>query len=180
MSEKKERTSIFATGTEFSADFVGKDEAVYQFNTEIKGKKNVNIPVLVLSYPGDNNVVRIQRREYVRIETGIDISIHDPRGNVPAFTTITKDLSGGGMSIILPIGCKVEGETSLEAWMVLPMSSGEYEYIHVSVESIRVTESSEHRDILSLEFANIKEIDRQAIIRYCFEKQLETRKVDLK
>ncbi|SDJ67099.1 flagellar brake protein [Sediminibacillus albus] len=174
------RTSIFEKGTEFSASFVSSNNAVYRFDTEIKDKKNLKIPTLVLSYPGKDELERVQRREYVRIESAVDISLHDTEEEIQPFTTITHDVSGGGFSIVLPREQKIPKAKQLEAWMVLPMESGENAYISSLTQSIRIFERSEGRPpLLSMEFVDIAEKDRQVIIRYCFEKQLQARRKGL-
>ncbi|UFT97642.1 flagellar brake domain-containing protein [Radiobacillus kanasensis] len=174
------RTGVFETGTEFYASFVGKDNSVYQFETQVRAKKNVNIPTLVLGFPGDENLIRIQRRQYVRIESSLDISIHDSEGAIAPFTTVTQDISGGGLSVVLPSNHSVKPGMILDIWMVLSMDSGSNEYIHAKAKAIRVHERDEHVSTLSIKFNEIKDKDRQTVIRYCFEKQLLNRKKGIK
>ncbi|QDP40480.1 flagellar brake protein [Radiobacillus deserti] len=174
------RTGLFEKGAEFYASFVGTNNSVYQFETHIEGKKNLNIPTLVLSFPGDEKLIRIQRRQYVRIESYLDISIHDSERNVPPLTTVTQDISGGGVSVILPSNERVKPGMILDIWLVLPMDSGTNEYIHAKTKAIRVREGNEHSSTLSLKFDEIADKDRQSIIRYCFEKQLMDRKKGIK
>ncbi|WP_170287578.1 flagellar brake protein [Aquibacillus halophilus] len=174
------RSDIFPTGTEFNASFVGNDNSVYKFNTEIVGKKNINIPTLILDYP-EKDLVRIQRREYVRVDTAVDISVDDPTLKIPTITSVTNDISGGGISIVLPTSYPFESGMLLDLCMVFPMESGTFEYVLAEAEVIRVIKRREgQKDLLSLKFIAITDKDRQTIIRYCFEKQLKTRKKGLK
>ncbi|WP_226034667.1 flagellar brake protein [Aquibacillus saliphilus] len=180
INELSKRTNIFPKGTRFHASFVGSDNSVYQFNTEILGKKNINIPTLVLEY-SNSNLVRIQRREHVRIETAIDIAVHDPASDIEPFTSITQDISGGGLSLVLATGYEFKSGIPLDIWMVLPMDSGGYEYVHAESRVIRVIERPKgKKDLLSLKFDNISDKDRQSIIRYCFERQLKVRRKEFK
>ncbi|MDC3424812.1 flagellar brake domain-containing protein [Aquibacillus sp. 3ASR75-11] len=174
---KTGKTNIFFKGTEFEASFVGSDQSVYCFSTEIKGKQNIKIPTLILSYPGDDQLLRIQRRQYVRIESAIDVSVHEMEGVVQPFTTVTQDISGGGASILLPTHSALRPSMELDLWLVLPMQSGQYEYIYATSEVIRVIEGNQdYPSTASIHFTAIQDKDRQSIIRYCFEKQLIQRR----
>lgn len=176
IDEKSGRTSIFSKGTIFSASFVGKDKSVYKFETEIMGKKQSNIPMLILHYP-EGRLVRIQRREYVRVMTTVDVSVHDSFGGSPPFTTVTHDMSGGGISILVTDDYICEQGKLLDVWLVLIMASGEINYINAVAEVIRLKEQEERKsNILSLKLAKIADRDRQLIVKYCFESQLRNRK----
>ncbi|MDL4840783.1 flagellar brake protein [Aquibacillus rhizosphaerae] len=176
INETSGRTGIFSKGSEFIASFVGKDNSVYRFETVLKGKKTSNIPMLLLHYP-ENELTRIQRREYVRVMTAIDVSIHENEGHLSPFTTITYDISGGGLSIIIPENYTFIPKMLLNVWLVLPMESGKFSYINATTEVIRVNKrDGNKKDLLSLKFVEIKDKDRQEIIRYCFENQLKSRK----
>ncbi|UOQ42690.1 flagellar brake domain-containing protein [Halobacillus salinarum] len=90
------RTSFFFEGTRFQVSFVGKDGSVYSFKSEVTARRKLKIPVLVLTFPGKDQVVRIQRRRYVRVETSIDVAIQLNNESEASFTSITQDVSGGG------------------------------------------------------------------------------------
>ncbi|WP_112181196.1 MULTISPECIES: flagellar brake protein [Paraliobacillus] len=179
INEQSGRTSIFPKGTIFQANFIGNDQSIYQFDTEIKGKKTANLPMLLLHFPKDD-LKRIQRREYVRVLTTLDVSIHHANQIDQPFTTITYDISGGGLAIILPSNHAVEPGKTVYMWLVLPMQSGETIYVTAEAEAIRTYQKKESdRQLLSMKFTNINEKDRQKIIRYCFEIQLRERRKDL-
>ncbi|WP_077621713.1 flagellar brake protein [Sediminibacillus massiliensis] len=173
------RTSLFRNNTKFSANFVGTDRGVYRFSTEIKEKKKMNnVPTLVLDYPGDEHLQRIQRRQYVRMEVTLDVSVHDPNGILAPFTAVTQDISGGGISLLFPEHYdEISHGTSLDLWLVLPMENSRYEYIRTSAKAIRtITRKEGQSKLLSLKFGDMNEKDRQSIIRFCFQKQLQSRK----
>lgn len=178
INEQSERTSIFPKGTIFQASFIGDNQSVYQFDTEITGKTTANVPMLLIHYPKDD-MTRIQRREYVRVMTNLDISIHDPNQVEHAFTTVTHDISGGGMSIVLPEDRSIEYGKMMDIWLVLPMQSNEIMYVAAQAETIRTYQKKDvTRKLLSMKFTEIDEKDRQHIIRFCFEKQLQARRLE--
>lgn len=180
ISEISGRTGFFIEETEFLASFVGEDNSVYQFKTVLDSKKKLNIPSLILKYPGDKELKRIQRREYVRIETTNDIAIHDPLQNIMAFTSVTYDLSGGGLTFYLPDQLSIPLDTELEIWLVLVMEAGTYEYVRANAKVIRITEGKNSRNnTISIKYTKIENRARQTIIRYCINRQLITRRKKL-
>lgn len=173
---KTNKTAFLYKGTHLSAEYVGKDQSVYKFQTEIVAKVKLNVPTLAINFPNEDNIKRIQRREYVRIETAVDIAVHSSNDS---FTTVTSDVSGGGMSIIIPNGNKMEEKEEVNVWIVLQMQSGEFQYVTALTEVIRIKESDNAANTASLKIIQVTKADQQNIIRYCFEKQREARKKEL-
>ena len=58
--------------------------------------------------------------------------------------------------------------------IVLPFKNAETKYVRVKGEIVRIWEKSK-RMIASVHFVDIREDDRQRIVRYCFERQLQMR-----
>ncbi|WP_408006547.1 PilZ domain-containing protein [Pseudalkalibacillus sp. A8] len=80
-------------------------------------RKKEHIPLLILSFPGSTNLEKIQRREFVRVETAIDVSIHPTERQFQPFACITSDVSAGGCAVIMPeryqlkVGILLDGVT---------------------------------------------------------------------
>lgn len=178
VNNKTGKTVYLINGMQFKASFVGKDECLYLFDTEVTGKVREPVPTVVLSYPGEGKLVRIQRRQYVRVEAAVDIAIHPLNGEFLPFATITTDISAGGAAIVLPEKtASILPGTVVEAWVVLHMKSGDYHYIKVPSKIIRVFPvegSYVHK--ASLQFLTMEPKERVLFIRYSFERQLELRK----
>ncbi|UOR12446.1 flagellar brake protein [Halobacillus amylolyticus] len=171
------KTAFFFEGTEFYASFVGEDESVYRFETEVVARKKMNIPVLVLTFPRRKKLVRIQRRKYVRVESSLDVAVCGIDRSMMGFTSVTKDLSGGGVAILLPQSHELTQNQEVEITLVLPMNSGEYRYVETNAKIIRIgTLGNNIRVGASAEFVEITEKHRQSIIQYCFEQQMYMRK----
>lgn len=169
------RTDFFPNGTFLFAYFVGNDQSIYKFYTEIIDRKREKVPMLMLRYD-QNKLTKIQRREYVRVDANLDVSITDPEGEVEAFTTVTKDISGGGLSVVLPANIEVKPGMQVDLVIVL-RTKEEINYIFTRAETIRTFElSKEAKQLLSLKFVDIHEQDRQQIIQFCFETQLRARR----
>jgi len=100
VDQKTKKPSFFLEGTQFRIWFVGRDEAIYLFETEVLGKDEKKFPMLVLKDPGEQEYVRIQRRQYVRVDTNIDVAVYSLTNKFPPYTTVTADVSGGGMALL--------------------------------------------------------------------------------
>lgn len=116
----------------------------------------------------------------MRIETAVDVSIHLAKGgSSQSFTTVTSDISGGGMSIILPTTESLNEHDSIDIWMVLQMQNGEYYYIYSQSTVVRVITNKHKIHTASIKFETISKYDQQKVIRFCFEKQRELRTKEL-
>lgn len=175
VDQKTKKPSFFLEGTQFRVWFIGKDQAIYLFETEVLGKDEKKFPMLVLNDPGKQEYVRIQRRQYVRVDTNIDVAVYSLANKFTPFTTITADLSGGGMALILPDEHSIDPQDVLKIWLALPFQTGEINYIEIHAKAIRVFKER-GRIKGSFEFVDIGEAECQKVVRYCFEKQLALKK----
>ncbi|WKB37121.1 PilZ domain-containing protein [Terrilactibacillus sp. S3-3] len=126
-------------------------------------------------------MTRIQRRNYVRVTASLDIAIHADRPVPVRFTTLTSDIGGGGTLIHLPDKNILSEGAGVIAWVVLPMSSGLNRYIKLDGTVVRVfTDPTTQKEMASIQFHYAKEKDREPVIRYCFERELQTRRMSLK
>ena len=169
------RTAFLLDGTQLKVSFVGEDEAVYAFEAEVLGRTKRNIPLLILSYPGDEHLIRIQRRQFLRVDAIVDVAVHPLNDEFAPFTTVTSDISAGGAAIVLPNNeTGVKHGMTIDIWLVLHMRSGDYHYLHFPARVVRIFEENVLK--ASLEFLEVNDVDRLTLIRYSFEKQLKTRK----
>ncbi len=177
IDEETKKQSFFLDGTEFHATFVGKDEAVYMLSTEIVGRIKFNVPVLLLKDPGKENYIRIQRRNYVRVEEAVDVVVYPTDNRYEPLRSVTWDLSGGGCAVVLPEDHSFPERGEGKLWIALHMNSGELVYIQTLSKIIRITPIKGNiGKRVSLQFLSISKEESQMIVRYCFEKQLEQRR----
>ncbi|MBB4823786.1 c-di-GMP-binding flagellar brake protein YcgR [Sporosarcina luteola] len=167
-----DRTAFFMDGTHLLVTFVDKNKISYAFRTEVKGRLNRGIPMLQLSYPGDQELIKIQRREYVRVETPIDVAVNDGNG-FDQF--VAADISAGGIALHLGQKEEFEENQRLSLFIVLPFLNDDIHYVHTEALSVRSWEKDGRR-LASLQFTEMMDADRQHIIRFCFERQLQRRK----
>lgn len=172
---KTKRTSTFRIGTHIIAEYIGEDQSVYRFNTVIKEKRKGKIPTLVIELPKEDEIKRVQRRQYVRVEASVDVAIHSASQKFSPFTTVSTDISGGGLSIVVPKHISIGESEEIYLHLVLPMHSGKYYYLHLSGEIVRVIKNESSANTASIKLLSLSEQDKQVIILYCFEKQREAR-----
>lgn len=173
------RTVFLLEGTPLKAVFNNDLNTQFYFNTEVKGRVKLNIPMVILSYPGQEHLVKIQRRQFVRIETTLDAAVHSKSGEFPPFTTVTGDISAGGIALIVGKESAIKPGMEIENWLVLPMQNGENEYRKFSGKVIRIIEGPGHSNKVSVEFRETSATDRQLLLRFCFERQLAMKRKGL-
>jgi c-di-GMP-binding flagellar brake protein YcgR len=166
-----DRTVFLIDGTQLKVSFVFNETTVYSFETEVTGRKKSNIPMICLYYPGSNELVKVQRRQFVRVDATVDAAVITPNASYP---TITTDLSAGGCAVKVRKNQSYEAGMEVEIILVLPMQTGEYHYLNVPCRVVRVWEKGTNR-IASLEFTELKDLQQQNILRFCFERQLALR-----
>ncbi|MBD3110371.1 PilZ domain-containing protein [Bacillus sp. AGMB 02131] len=170
------KTTLLADGTKLKATYISNEtSSVYLFDTEVLGKVNHPIQMMQMFYPDKEEHIKIQRREYVRIETKIDAAIHSDNNDVKPFTTVTEDISAGGTSIILPHGIDLKLDSFISIILVIHLKSGNIHYVKTPCKVIRTIDQRGKVRTASLKFLDISNNDQQNIMRFVFEKQLEQR-----
>lgn len=172
------KTTFFSIGSSFIASYVGDENAVYQFSTKIIRRVKTNVPGIAVSIPGITEITRIQRREFVRVEVAIDVAVHSKEQTFSPFTSVTSDISGGGLSIIVNDQSQFKLGEELDIWLALPLIAGRIEYIHSSAQIVFI-QSKNKINTISVKFLSLKQQEQQKIISYCFERQREARKKEL-
>lgn len=165
------QTTTFPDGTHLNVSFVGDDNAVYTFQTILIQKDTLeNIPAFLLHYP--KTMERLQRRNYIRIDTALDISMKV--SEKISFTSVTKDISGGGVAAIIPNDTRLSVDSFVDVWIVLPMGEEKLTYIEATMQVIRMSYQSD-QTIVSMEFIDLSNRFREKIMQFCFKKEREQR-----
>ena len=172
-----EKTTFLMNGTSIIVSFVVEDGAAYEFTSEVIGRAKKSIPLIKLDLPPKETFTKIQRRQYVRVESNVDTAIHPVSNPFKPFVTVTHDISAGGCSVNLPRGITLLDDSYITLNFVLHYNNDAIEYIKVEGKVIRMFEGiDKDRQRASIQFLNINETERQSIIKYCFEQQLLKRK----
>ncbi len=178
-SEETGRTGLFGAGAACEVWYVGEDGSRYEFHSSITGRRSEPIPVLFLQLPPKEEILRTQRRNYLRIDTALDIAVklEDPIRNYH-FVARTVDISGGGLSFTCDESFRIQDHDSLKVWISMPSKTGQVQHAYAVVEVVRQkpAEKKGLHQWISGKFTEISEQDRVKVVRACYERQLELRK----
>jgi len=167
------KTAFLLDGTQLRVSFQTETKDSYVFNTEVLGRRSGEIPMILLSCPPDEDFIKIQRREYVRVDTPVDIAIHY---NDHFYQYVTSDISAGGIALKLNNrAVPFQEKDIVKLTIVLPFSNGEIQYVHTNATIVRIFEK-DYLKIASIQFQDTADFDKQLIVRFCFERQLINRK----
>ena len=166
------RTSFFLDGTELYVTFVDEQKISYAFRSKVMGRVKGQVPMMKITYPGDDQLIKIQRREFVRVETSVDVTLETEKGEKAQL--ITSDISAGGVALNIRNLDYLQVNDIVQLTLVLPFIKAGIEYGTVKAEIVRIWEDN-GRNLASFRFVDIDERLRQHIVRFCFECQLEQR-----
>lgn len=166
------KTTFLTNDTELFITFTDELKMSYGFKTVVQGRRLEGIPMLQLAYKGDDYLIKVQRREFVRVDANVDVAVETEEKTV---RLVTADISAGGLAINLPTLNTLEEQTNVKLLIVLPFAKRAIEYVRVEAKVVRIWEEKE-RNIASLEFLDISSADCQQIVQFCFERQLQLKK----
>lgn len=174
------KTEFFVDGTQFNCEFTNQNQQAFEFHTTVLGRVRDQIPLLIIENPGKERMRKIQRREFLRVESSLDIAIHPLENEFAPFVTTTLDISAGGTAVILHEVHRIEQGKNVIVWISLPMISGEVVYIKTICKVIRIIIGEQNKPTRApLQFIDLDEKDQQKITKYCFEQQVSYRKKGL-
>lgn len=155
---------------------------MYKFSAEVIERGVVdNIALLKINIKGE--IVKIQRRQFFRFEFSLPLKIREvnsfnPEYNekIPFVRTVTKDLSGGGISVYAME--KIEMNKIVEVELEI------YENIIVKffgkiVRVSKLEQESKYIYDFGISFKRIHDKDKEAIIKRIFIEQRKFRKKGL-
>ena len=167
------KAAFLVDGTELTVTFSRGEQAIYMFDKEVLGKVKGNIPMVQILLTGEDAFVKIQRRQYVRIDAVLDVAVHPEGGVFKPFRSLTEDISAGGASVRLVKKEMIEAGEILYLWMALPLKSGDIQYLRLKSKVIRLSDRDLLTPLLHLQFIDPPKSDIQILMRYIFEKQVE-------
>ncbi len=170
------RTVFMTDGTQLKCTYIGADQSVYIFDTEVLGRKKGELPLVQLRKPPEDLFVKIQRRQFVRVDASVDVAIHPMKFEFQPFLAVTDDISAGGAAVMVHKRINLIPSTHIQVWLSLPLKSGEIHYLQIKCKIIRVIEVDDSKfNRVSIQFEDLSQSDRQLVIRFVFERQLEMR-----
>ncbi len=180
VSIETNRTVFLLDGMQLAASFIdpASSSALYMFRTEVIGRVEKKIPMLMLHDPSPSDYLRVQRRKFVRVQTVIDVAVQFE--GYPPFKAVTEDMSAGGAAVVLPHSTMVEEGETARLYAVIPSNNKVNHYLELSASLVRIqSDEKSGRSIASFQFQNISHMEQKVLMRFCFERQLQLRKKGL-
>ncbi|MFD1176329.1 flagellar brake protein [Paenibacillus puldeungensis] len=160
-------------GDELSVYFLTEAGIKNYFNTYVLGFADDVVQLVRIRKPEPESITKIQRRHFLRVIAELEIAIKMKDGN--QFVTYTEDVSGGGVSFTYQGHFKVVQGEQLFCWLLIPYKNGTIEHVPFEAEVVRIKKLDTGRLMVMLKFISISDMERQKIIRYCFERQFDFR-----
>ncbi len=160
-------------GDELSAYYISEDGVKSFFNSHVTGFKEDVVKLVRIRKPDPGSVTKVQRRNFLRVAAELEIAIS--MSSHVHFIGLTDDVGGGGISFLVDARWPVKQETILDCWLLVPFRNGSIDHAQFKAEVIRV-KPLETKNQIMVKFTSISDGERQKIIRYCFERQLDIRK----
>lgn len=164
-------------GTRVRVDCLA-ERAINRLWTEVVGRELAPVPVLLVDRRAKS--IRIQRRQFVRLDVSVGVKFGilwapDPfDGPTPLiFEGRTRDLSGGGILLITEI--RLVPTTQLDMVINLPSKRISAVGEVVMIQKVE-TEQDGNRYWTGIRFIGIEERDRDAIVKFIFREQRERRR----
>jgi c-di-GMP-binding flagellar brake protein YcgR len=159
------------------------EDAVYAFDTYVDSMALEPIPVIGVSKP--ENLARIQRREFVRVDLNLPVKYRPltliRQKPLEYQSADIVNLSGGGASIVTwhPLQDKgVKSGSELQLELELPDGNK----VEVKAVIVRISDTKTEKGIrhkIAVMFTEIDERQQDVIVRYVLECQYEMRRKGL-
>ena len=125
----------------------------------------------LLAMPNEVEIKKAQRRKMFRVEIGVQVDLTTPDYADVIETVFTKDISGGGMACFsrAPLA---ERQAYVHGILHLQIEQ-QKEAIPFKARVVAIRKRTLHVFQTSLEFIELKERNREKIIKFCMTKQIE-------
>lgn len=160
-------------GDELSAYFLTEGGVKNFFNSHVLSHHEDIIRLVRIKKPEQDQITKVQRRSFLRVQAELEVAVMTQDGS--QFLAKTDDVGGGGISFHLQPDQAIAEGSILSCWILIPFKNGSVEHVPFEGEVVRVKELPTNRSIVMLKFNQIADMERQKLIRYCFERQFDFR-----
>lgn len=158
-------------GDELSVYFLTEAGVKNYFNTYVLGFADDVVQLVRIRKPEPETITKIQRRHFLRVVADLEIAVK-MKDNT-RFVTCTEDVGGGGVSLICGSEHKLVQGDQLFCWLLIPFKNGAIDHVPFESEVVRTKKLETGRTKVMLKFVSISDMERQKLIRYCFERQFD-------
>jgi len=161
-------------GDEINAYFVTEGGVKNHFQTVVLGFKEDVVRLVIIKRPEESSITRVQRRTFLRVPADLEIAVKV--SEQIRFTARTEDVGGGGISFQCDGYVPVAQRDEIDCWLLIQFRNNAIDHVHFKGEVVRVKPTENNRKLVMVAFSDIPDAERQKVIRYCFERQLDFRK----
>ncbi|GAA0402951.1 flagellar brake protein [Paenibacillus motobuensis] len=165
------RLKRLVVGDELSVYFLSEGGIKNFFNTYVTGFADDKVQMIRIRKPEPETITKIQRRNFLRVVADLEIAVR-MKDNT-RFITYTDDVGGGGVSFKCDSKYKFSQGDQLYCWLLIPYKNGSIDHVPFEAEVVRIKKLETDRVIAMLKLVSISDMERQKIIRYCFERQFD-------
>jgi c-di-GMP-binding flagellar brake protein YcgR len=174
LNERTGRLKKLYLGDELSAFFVSQGGVKNYFNTSVIGFQEDVIRLVLIKKPNPESITEVQRRSFLRVPAELEIAVKF--SDQLQFVAMTDDVGGGGISFICDGYIPLSVNYTISCWVLVPYKAGTIEHVPLKGEIVRVKVLESGKQLAMVRFVEISDRDRQKLIRFCFERQMDFRK----
>jgi Predicted glycosyltransferase len=160
-------------GDELSVYYLSEDGIKHYFDSHVIGFRDDVVKLIKIRKPDPARITKVQRRHFLRVAADLEVAVN-LSGNI-RFVTVTDDVGGGGISFICDGKWSIKPGMEMDCWLLIPYKNGTLEHASFKAEVVRAEDLVTGRKQIMSKYIAIGDSERQKIIRYCFERQLEFR-----
>ena len=181
LEQESHRRLDIADGANVLVTYRDVAGALYQFETVATQRLYVGkLAAYAIVRPKPADIVRVQRRSFVRVHVGISINfLLIMRDEPPALISgkgMTQDISGGGMSFYPEGNYPLQSGDTVTVKFTLPGETGSTPPISAKAVIVRrLTREGRTHPLLAIRFTEIANTAQQRIVQFAFKRQIELR-----
>lgn len=154
---------------ELRLEYAASGSEVYRYTSPMLGIAYIPTPAVRLNAPEKaTDLERIQRREFFRISLDTPVLIRSEADGSTEIRTQSIDISGGGLAVSAKQTLGLTVNEVILASLVLPYTNYKLE---VPCRIVRIDTDESEETVLSMAFIDIKEREREQVVRYTFMRQ---------
>ena len=154
--------------------FFTEEGVKHYFNTHVMGFKEDAVKLIRIRKPIRNRLPKFSAAISCGLQPNWKSRSICPR--MFRFIGVTDDVGGGGISFLVDAKWPIKQGTELDCWLLIPYRNGTIDHAQFRAEVVRVKPLENGKNQIMAKFSSILDTERQRIIRYCFERQLDFRK----
>jgi c-di-GMP-binding flagellar brake protein YcgR len=152
-------THDLPVGTQLEIQWISR-RGLGRVSGTVAGRQIASVPCLEIDLREDPQV--LQRRDAVRVEVNLPVTVWPDDEDAPPTAATSLDLSGGG------VRARLEGEWAVGDIVHVRVGLPDEEPIEAAGQIVRMTEDTETGRSFGISFDDMDEPDRERLIRFVF------------